>query len=145
MYFTGRKDAIMRIGVILMLPFALSLAGCGLFLPPGDPPESITGKKPDTVNRNITMAQAESSMCVALTQFVVRKQLAPVRLTMLSSEGINTRFLNSLDPNLFRLTTGRDYEYLLISALRGSVWTLSLKKKDAREILWTKTIERIQK
>ena len=134
----------MRIGVILMLPFALSLAGCGLFLPPGDPPESITGKKPDTVNRNITMAQAESSMCVALTQFVVRKQLAPVRLTMLSSEGINTRFLNSLDPNLFRRTGPEECRYLLVGSGRGDTWTLSIKRKNEIDFLWTKTITKIK-
>lgn len=135
----------MRIAVLLVLPAILPLAGCGLLLPPGNPPESITGEKPEPVNRKVTMAQAESSMCVALTQFVVRKQLAPLKLAMLSSEGINVRFLNSLDPNLFKLTSDKNYEYLLISTMRGSVWTLSLKKKDAREILWTKTIERIQK
>ena len=129
-----------------MIPALLLLGGCGLFLPPGEPPESLTGKEPDSINRNITMEQAESSMCVALTQFVVRRQLAPVRLAMVPVAGINhTRFLNSLDPHLFKLTNDRTYDNLLISTLRGSVWTLSLKKKDAREILWTKTIERIQK
>ena len=135
-----------RSAVLWLIPALLLTGGCGLFLPPGDPPESITGKRPDSINRNVTMEQAESSMCVALTQFVVRRQLSPVRLAMVPVDGINhIRFLNSLDPNLFKQTNDRSYDYLLISTLRGSVWTLSLKKKDAREILWTKTIERIQK
>ncbi len=135
----------MKLAALLLLPAALLLGGCGLFLPPGDPPESLTGRVPDSADRSITMAQAESSMCVALTQFVVRRQLAPVRLAMLSAEGVNARFLNSLDPNLFKLTNDKTYDYLLLSTRRGSVWTLSLKKKDAQEILWTKTIERIKK
>lgn len=133
----------MKIFAVFALPLVFLLAGCGTFLPPGDPPESITGKT-EPVNRNITMLQAESSMCVSLTQFVVRKQLAPVRLVMLSNRKLNSRFLNSLDPNLFLIGTDKDYDYILISSLKGNTWTLSLKKKDQKEILWTKTVERIQ-
>ena len=132
----------MKIALVWTLPLLLLSGGCGLFLPPGEPPASLTGERQE--NRTITMAQAESSMCVSLTQFAVRKQIASVRLVMVSADGVNRRFLKSLDPHLFQQADDRNYEYILLSTRRGTTWTLSLKKKDAGEILWSRTIERIQ-
>jgi len=82
-------------------------------------------------------------MCTALTQAVIRLGITPVRYYAMPN--VRRSFLQTLDPNLFQGPDERSYEYLLVASQSGDSWTLSLKRKNSEDFLWSKTITKIRK
>lgn len=124
-----------------MIPAAVFLTGCMAFLPDGEPPDNPAGAP--SVSRTVTLATAESSMCTALTQAVIRLGIIPVRYYAMPN--VRRSFLKTLDPNLFHGPDEYSYEYLLVSSQSGDSWTLSLKRKNGGDFLWSRTITKIRK
>ena len=110
------------------------------FLPEGEVPPNPAGES--GLPREITRETAESSMAVALTQAAIRLGITPV--DYYAMPGIRESFLRSLDPNLFRRTGPEQCRYLLVGSGRGDSWTLSIKRKNEIDFLWTKTITKIK-
>lgn len=125
----------MKYRFVCLIPL-MFLAGCG-GLPDGEPPQNPAGRS--SVPQGCTREMAESSFAASLTQFAVRKGIAPVRYYPMPD--VPQSLLRLLDPELFQRAEANSYEYLLISVSRGSDWTLSLKRKSSADFLWTRTIQ----
>ena len=131
----------MKIVLFSLLVLLLAgTSGCLFFLPEGEVPPNPAGES--GLPREITRETAESSMAVALTQAAIRLGITPV--DYYAMPGIRESFLRSLDPNLFRRTGPEQCRYLLVGSGRGDTWTLSIKRKNEIDFLWTKTITKIK-
>ncbi len=131
----------MKTVLLTLIPAVVFLTGCMAFLPEGEPPDNPAGNS--SVSRTVTLAMAESSMCTALTQAVIRLGITPVRYYAMPN--VRRSFLQTLDPNLFQGPDERSYDYLLVASQSGDSWTLSLKRKNSEDFLWSKTITKIRK
>lgn len=109
-------------------------------LPEGNAPDNPAGES--GLSREITWETAESSMAVSLTQAAIRLGITPVRYYAMP--GIRESFLRSLDPNLFLRTSPGQNAYLLVGRRSGDSWTISIKRKNETDFLWSRTITKIR-